>query len=247
LHFGKWVFASSIVYFLSTNFDRLYLAKVVSLEMLGVYGIARSIAEALSLMVLRLGNQVLFPFIASHSQMPRSDLREQLSPIRVKFLLLAGFGFSVIAATADLPIKLLYDERYQAANWMLPLLIIGSWFSVLAYVNESTLLGLGKPFYTTISNSLKLAFLLIGMPLSVMFFGLFGAILVFVLSDLFRYFPILIGQRREHFSFGAQDLLVTLATFLLMGLWEWLRWASGFGYSFESLPIEVSSFFGASR
>ena len=41
LHFGKWIFASSIVYFLSANFDRLYLAKVVTLELLGVYGIAR--------------------------------------------------------------------------------------------------------------------------------------------------------------------------------------------------------------
>jgi O-antigen/teichoic acid export membrane protein len=247
LHFGKWVFASSIVYFLSTNFDRLYLAKVVSLEMLGVYGIARTIAEALGMMVLRLGTNVLFPFIASHSQMPRADLHEQLGRIRVRSLLLAGFGFSVIAATADLPIKLLYDERYQAASWMLPLLIIGSWFSVLAYVNEATLLGLGKPIYTAISNLSKFAFLLIGIPLSVMYFGLFGGIVVVVLSDLFRYFPILIGQRREHFSFGVQDLLVTLATFLLFGLWEWLRSVSGFGTSFETLPIEISAFFVSNR
>jgi O-antigen/teichoic acid export membrane protein len=247
LHFGKWVFASSIVFFLSMNFDRLYLAKVVNLEMLGVYGIARSIAETLGAMVQRLGTHVLFPFIVSHSQMPRSELREQLGRIRVRSLLLAGLGFSVLAATADLPIKLLYDERYQAANWMLPLLIIGSWFSVLSYVNESTLLGLGKPIYTTISNSSKFAFLLIGIPLSVTFFGLFGAIIVVVLCDLFRYFPILISQRREHFSFGIQDLFVTLATFLLVGLWEWLRFVAGFGNSFETLPIDISAFFVSGR
>jgi hypothetical protein len=41
-----------------------------------------------------------------------------------------------------------------------------------------------------------------------------------------------------------QDLLVTLAVFSLIGFWEWLRWVSGFGTSFESLPIEMGSFFG---
>ena len=237
LHFGKWIFVASIVYFLSTNFDRLYLAKVVPLVILGVYGIARSISESLGLVVWRLGNYVLFPLIASHAGMPRAELRAQLASIRTRLLLLAGVGFSLIAATADLPIKILYDQRYQAAAWMLPLLIIGSWFSILAYLNESTLLGLGKPSYAAVANGTKFIFLLIALPASVFWFGLLGGIMVVVLSDLFRYFPILIGQRREHFSFGAQDLLITLGTLALIGLFEWLRSASGFGNSFESLPI----------
>ena len=152
-----------------------------------------------------------------------------------------------MAAMADLPIKILYDERYQAAGWMLPLLIIGSWFSLLANINESTLLGLGKPNYSAISNSSKFIFLLIGLPLSVTGFGLPGAIVVVTLSGLFRYVPILIGQRREYFSFGGQDLLITLAVFLLIGLWEWVRWLCGFGTSFGSVPIESSAFFGVAR
>lgn len=247
LHFGKWIFISSIVYFLSTNFDRLYLAKIVSLDLLGVYGIARSISEVLGTTVIRFGSFVLFPFIASHAQMPRKDLRQELLPIRAKFLVVAGLGFALVATVADLPIKILYDARYQAAAWMLPLLIIGSWFSLLANVNKSTLLGLGKPSYTAIGNTSKFLFLLIGLPLSVTNFGLFGGIVVVLSSDLFRYFPILLGQRREHFSFGVQDLSVTLASFLLIGLLEWLRWLCGFGYSFESLPSGFSTFFGVSQ
>jgi O-antigen/teichoic acid export membrane protein len=247
LHYGKWVFAASIAYFLSNNFDRLYLAKAVSLEQLGVYGIARSMADVLGGTVARFGNFVLFPFIASHSHMPRSEFRRQLASVRAKFLLLAGVVFSLITVVADLPIKFLYDERYQAAAWMLPLLVIGSWFSLLANVNESKLLGLGKPSYSAIANSSKFIFLLIGLPLGVMVFGLLGGIVVVTLSDLFRYFPILWGERREHFSFGAQDLVITLAVFLLIGLGEWLRWLSGFGYSFESLPIEIGTLFSGNR
>jgi O-antigen/teichoic acid export membrane protein len=81
LNFGKWIFVSSVVYFLSVNFDKLYLGGVVPLNMLGVYGIARAISDLLGNLVARLGNYVLFPFIVSHSQMPRADLRAQLAPL----------------------------------------------------------------------------------------------------------------------------------------------------------------------
>jgi O-antigen/teichoic acid export membrane protein len=240
LHFGKWIFLSSIVYFLSTNFDRLYLAKVVPLQILGVYGIARSISELLGIVVLRLGNYVLFPLIASHSQMPRDELRAQLTSIRAKFMLVAAIGFSLFAATADLPIKILYDERYQAAGWMLPILIIGSWFTILAVINESTLLGLGKPSYSAISNGLKFAFLLIGLPLLTTVYGVLGGVIVVALADLCRYIPIFVGQRQERFAFVMQDLLSTFAVFLMIGLLEWLRWAAGYGTSFDTLPTDWS-------
>jgi len=243
LSFGKWIFVSSIVYFLSTYIDRLYLGKVVPLEVLGIYGIARSISDLSSNLFLQLGNVVLFPFISSHSQTPRAELLERLAPIRAKFLLAAVLGFSFLVSTADLAISILYDQRYHAATWIVPVLIIGSWFSMLATINESTLLGLGKPSYTAISSSSKLIFLMIGLPLGASSYGLFGGVVVVALSDLWRYIPILIGQRRERFSYVAQDLLLTVAVFLLIGLLEWLRWTSGFGTSFDSLPIETGLFF----
>ena len=136
LHFGKWIFVSSIIYFLSINFDKLYLGRAIPLNLLGVYGIARAISDLLGNLVTRLGIYVLFPFIVSHSQMPRADLREQLAPLRARFLLLAALGFSLFVATADLAIRIFYDQRYQAASWMLPVLTVGSWFSTLAYVSE---------------------------------------------------------------------------------------------------------------
>jgi O-antigen/teichoic acid export membrane protein len=238
LSFGKWIFVSSIVFFLSMYVDRLYLGKVVPLELLGVYGIARSISDLSGNLILRLGNVVLFPFVASHSQTPRADLLNQLAPIRAKFLLLAALCFSVFVVTSDLAIRILYDQRYAAATWILPLLILGSWFSVLAYVNESLLLGLGKPSYGAASNGTKLAFLLVGLPSMVKLFGLLGGVTVVALADLFRYIPILIGQKRERFSFGMQDLILTAAVLFMIGLFEWIRWVSGFGTSFDTLPID---------
>jgi O-antigen/teichoic acid export membrane protein len=161
----------------------------------------------------------------------------QLNSIRAKFLLVAAIGLSLFVTTADLPIKFLYDQRYQAASWMLPVLIMGSWFSILAVINESTLLGLGKPSYSAISNGFKFAFIFIGMPLGIKLYGLLGGVIAIALADLFRYIPIFVGQKRERFSFGMQDVFLTLTLILLIIFLEWLRWFLGFGTSFDSLPI----------
>ena len=62
LHYGKWIAVSSIIFFLSTNFDRLYLPRVIPLKLFGVYGIASSFAGLLTMLVMQLGQDVLFPF-----------------------------------------------------------------------------------------------------------------------------------------------------------------------------------------
>ena len=231
--FGKWVYLNSMVYFLSINFDRLYLAKVVPLEVLGIYGIARSLSELFGTVATHMGNSVIFPFIASHADRPRETLRRELVMIRGKFLALIALGCSLFIASADLAIKLLYDQRYYAAAWMLPVLTLGSWFSLLATTNESTLLGLGVPSYTAIANSVRFLLLLVGLPLSLKFEGLQGAIVTLVLVEVCRYVPVYIGQRRQRFSFGAQDAAITLSMFAMVGLWELMRWACGLGTSFD--------------
>jgi O-antigen/teichoic acid export membrane protein len=232
--FGKWVYFNSMVYFLSMNFDRLYFAKVVPLQVLGIYGIARSLSDLFGNTATQLGNSVIFPFISSHADQPRETLRRELVTIRGKFLALVALGCSFFIATADLVIKLLYDQRYYAAAWMVPVLTLGAWFSMLATTNESTLLGLGAPSYTAVANSVRFFILVVGIPLSLKLKGFHAAVVTLVLVEVCRYAPVYIGQRRQRFSFGAQDVAITFAMFGMVGLWEFLRWACGFGTSFDS-------------
>src|SRR5262249_55302456 len=156
-------FVSSIVYFLAMNFDRLYLGKVAPLELLGVYGIARTLSDVVNALSLRLCYYLVFPTVSASSDVSREQLRGRLASIRLAFLLAAAFGLSCFIATADFVIEILYDQRYQAAAWMLPVLFSGSWFSILSSVNESALLGLGKPSYGAAANGLRLAFILIAL------------------------------------------------------------------------------------
>lgn len=235
--FGKWIFLSSIIYFLSMNFDRLYYGKVAVLGMVGVYGIARSLSDMISVLVTRLGSYLVFPLIAGSHAMPRDELRAVLASKRLVFLLIGALGIAALVTVADVAIKIMYDQRYQAAGWMLPLLCLGAWFSMISSLNESMLLGLGKPLYSAASNGLKFVWLLIGLPIAFAQFGVLGAIVVVSASDFWRYIPSLMGQIRERFSFVGQDIIATFAILLFLGLCEWIRWSLGFGTSFDSLPV----------
>jgi O-antigen/teichoic acid export membrane protein len=235
LHFGKWIFLSSIVYFLSTNFDRLYLGKLVPLGLLGVYGVASSIAGMVVALVARLCGLIVFPYISASAGGQREKLRTRLSSVRPKLLFGTALGLAALAAVGDFPVTIIYDARYHAAAGMLPILLLGVWFSILCNVNESVLLGYGRPQFIAAGNIVKFSWLLVGMPPSFAWHGFLGIILVIAAGDLFRYFPVLVGQIRIRVSFVQQDLLMTLAMFSMFGLFVWLRWALGLGVSFSNL------------
>ena len=235
LNFGKWIFISSIVYYFAGTYDRLYLAKVAPLGLLGIYGIARTFSDLVSALVVRMSSYLIFPLIASKADGSREELRASVSSLRLLFLLVSAIGLGIFAAGADLMIALAYDQRYRAAGWMISLLSVGAWVSILCSVNEYALLGLRRPLYGATANGLKFAWLLIGLPLAYFVYGIIGVTVAVGLSDLSRYIPIFIGGRQLNFSFGKQDAGATVVLLVTLAAVEWLRWSLGYGTSFDSL------------
>jgi O-antigen/teichoic acid export membrane protein len=229
---SKWIFVSSIAFFFATNLDRLYLGKVVPLALLGVYGVARALTVPISLLVSRLSTIIIFPLIASSADMSRKSMRENVTSIRLLFVVAAAIGLSIFAANVDILVRVVFDQRYHAAGWMTPILVIGAWFSLLCSLNEAILLGLAMPRYGAIANIVKLIWLAIGLPIGFATYGALGAIWVAASSDLPRYVPILIGQTRTQFSFWLQDVFATVVFFGLFAFWIWLRVVYGTGTFF---------------
>lgn len=221
LHFSKWIFLSSIVFFVATNFDRLYLGTAIPLALLGVFGIARGLADMVGNLVIRVGNMVVFPAIAGARQ-NSADIRAKLGELRVPLLISAALCIAALVAVSDTLVKLIYDARYHAAAAMLPVLAVGLWFTVLATISEAILLGVGKPIYGTIANFAKLGWMVVMIPAGVVAGGIGGAVLAIALGDLVRYIATLLGQTREGLAFVRQDIMLTavfaLAVFALRAL-----------------------------
>lgn len=234
MHFGKWILISTIIYFLSMNFDRLYLARSLPFQILGIYGVARSLADVISLLMARIGSLVIFPMVAAagHSE---GVLREKLARGRTTLLLGGAALVSLFVAASDLVVFVLYDDRYALAALMLPVLALGVWFSILCTISESVLLGVGRPSYGAFANLAKLVWLAVGLPVGIAYFGVAGAILAMATSDLVKYFPLLIAQERERISFLRQDIMITLAMCAMVVLWRTIFWSMGLSGGLMSL------------
>ena len=208
--FGKWIFLSSIIYFLAMNFDRLYFAKLITLTELGIYSIARSLSDMLSNLVIRSSNMVLFPSVAGMRTTTAPELRARLLQARRIVLALIAIGLGSFVAVSDVLVNLLYDQRYSAAGIILPVLLLGVWLAILCVVNDSILLGTGKPAYTTAANAAKLVTLLLGIPIAFHYWGLIGAVLVLNVGEAVRYVVLWAFGRRQHLGFGRDDLALTV-------------------------------------
>jgi O-antigen/teichoic acid export membrane protein len=209
LKFGKWVFLSSLVFFFAMNFDRLYFAKQVSLTQLGIYGIARTFADMITLFVSRCSSSVLYPTIAAAGLAP-ADLRPRILRGRRTLLGVAALGVGAFLAVSPLVVRLLYDPRYAEAAQILPILCVGVWFGILTSTNDSILMGLSRPAYPALSNTAKLISYIVGVPLAFHFYGFTGAIAVISAGEIVKYAVLWALSHQEHLHFGRDDLLLTI-------------------------------------
>jgi len=209
LKFGRWVFLSSIIYFFAMNFDRLYFAKQISLSQLGVYGIARALADIISLFVMRASSFVLYPTVAAAGLAP-VDLRHRLMRGRRTLLAAAALGLGLFLTLSPFIVRQLYDPRYSEAGVILPILCIGVWFGILTSTNDSILMGLSRPAYPALSNAAKLATYLIGVPLAFYFKGFMAAVAVISVGEFVKYVALWMLSHKEHLHFGRDDLVLTL-------------------------------------
>jgi len=209
LKFGRWVFLSSIVYFFAMNFDRLYFAKQITFAQLGVYGIARGLADMISLFVLRCSTSVLFPTIAAAGLAP-VELRQKI--LRGRRTLMAGAAFAIGAflALSPLAVRILYDPRYHDAGAIVQILCVGLWFSTLTATNDSILLGLRRPAYPALSNTAKLLTYIVGVPLAFAYSGFTAAIAVISAGEVVKYAALWALSHKEHLRFGRDDLVLTI-------------------------------------
>jgi hypothetical protein len=139
-------------------------------------------------------------------------------------------------AWSDWAVRLLYDARYQAAGWILFLLLASSWVAVLAWLGEATMFGHGMPRSVSIANGIRLAAMAIVLPVGYALFGLPGAVLALPASEFARYGALRTAQRTLPDNFARQDVVFTLGFLLLLGAWLVIRLSLGLGMPWALMP-----------
>jgi O-antigen/teichoic acid export membrane protein len=238
--FGKWIFVSTALTFMSEQTDRLILGKLITFTELGIYNIAFTLADIPRQVLMAISGKVLFPTFSRLADLPRAEFRAKILHNRKILLILAAFGLTLLTSFGDQLILLLYDERYRQGAWMLPLLAIGFWPRILTQTIDQALFAIGKPHYVAYGSFFKFLFMAIALPLGFHILGLSGAIIVIALNDLPFYGAIAYGLGREGLDCVIQDIQSTLVFILLLTLMLMGRYWLGFGFPLETMPINMT-------
>src|SRR5699024_2562355 len=129
--YGKWIFFSTIITFLANEVDRILLGKLLSIELLGIYGIALMMKRAGEQGIRKLGSQIMFPAFSEISRKDPTQLYKKVRHARVPMIGMMWIFCLILIFWGPLLIGVLYDSRYQAAGWMVQLLGAGAMIDVL--------------------------------------------------------------------------------------------------------------------
>ncbi len=185
IHFGKWIFLTSIMGFLTSQGDRLMLGGLISAETLGIYTVAFFLATAVKDVLLRLIGSVFFPLLSEISRDNGARLEGAYYKLRFKIDMVAMFAAGFLYATGSIIIERLYDARYVDAGWILEVLSLGL-VSVGYMLAGQCFVAIGKPKLDAVQIVIQMLTLYILMPVAFHSYGMRGAVWAIALSALVR-------------------------------------------------------------
>ena len=196
VHFGKWILLSTAFYFFASQADRLILGRLISFSLLGVYSIAYSVSDIPRAIINAFTQKVGYPFIAKISDLPVAEFRRVFLWYRLRALLAGAAMLCLMVYLGGFVVTKIYDRRYHAASWIVPVLALGLWHTLLYSTTMPALLSLGKSRYQAIGNGFYCVAAVAAIPLAFHFFGMFGAVVAVAAADLPMYFVLMTGASR---------------------------------------------------
>jgi O-antigen/teichoic acid export membrane protein len=238
-HFGRWILIGTILTFLAQQSDRLILGKLVPVVTLGVYGIAYALSDLPRMVIGLFCSRVGFPFIARFAGRPRDEYRAILLKYRWPVLAVGGLGLVLVICTGDQVILHVYDHRYREAAWMIGILAVGLWHTVLYNTVSPAILALSKAHYNAASNLVYCISLFTLIPVGFHYYGLPGAVIAVAVGDLPVYFVVQYAAHRESIGTVMQDIAATAAFAVVLAGALTLRHALGFGLPFSGFHLAL--------
>jgi O-antigen/teichoic acid export membrane protein len=207
--YGKWIFLSTLLFFLCSQADRLVLGKIFSLTMLGIYGIAFTLGDMPRQVIIAIGGKVIFPSISMLADLPRNELRAKIIKNRNLIMIPLAIGLAIFVSFGDQLILILYRKEYEAASWMMPILALGIWHTTLHNLMGSCLLAIGKSQYAAMGNFATFLSISIGIPIGYHFMGNLGAVIAVAAGDIPTYLVTSYGLWKERIPCFWEDMKLT--------------------------------------
>ncbi len=217
--FGKWIFVSSILGFLSGSLDRLVLPDLLdNLADFGVYGVAVLWARGVVNALQAISHKVLLPLYAHMADDEQGEFAERIFRVRGSLLLctLPIIYFFVLFGQEF--VGLVHDDRYASAGWILQVLASGAAISAIIATSGSVLLAVGDSFRFMIMLFGGMVAISVAMFTGYWINGTTGVIIAIALAELLNYPVVALLTHR----YGVWLPKLDLPLFALTGLVVWI-------------------------
>ena len=218
--FSLSVSAISILALLISQFDRLMLSKMLSLNDLGYYTLAYNTASAISLVISAISSAMLPSFAAAHSQGVPGVLGRRYEQANRVLLFIIGLAVFPLVFFGDVVLTAWVGPAASAgASRSLALLAIGFWFSGALSNAYSLAVATGNPGLPLKLSALSALPYACGLYLLVLTHGIDGAALAWMLLNA-AYIVILVPavHRRLLSTTTRQWLLQAALPFAVLGV-----------------------------
>lgn len=173
-HFGKWIFASSLLTYWVLNGDRIILGFDISAREMGVYSIAIFVVASVRDTTNNIIQKVMYPAL-SRALLEGHDHVAVYYRFRLPLDLLICGVCGFLAVAGEQIVWLLYDERYREAGTFLVFLsvgMLGDRYRGLGLYYQAQ----GKPKKMMPIALWRAVLFTLGLPLALHEYGFFGAV-----------------------------------------------------------------------
>ncbi|WP_353473419.1 oligosaccharide flippase family protein [Salipiger sp. H15] len=224
VHFGKWIFLSTVCGFFFSQGDKILIGKYLSLDAFGVYNIGYFLASFPMLLGGMVTRKVLIPI---YRESPPRESRRNFLRLRKMRCSVTGPLLLLVASFAVCGhwlVALMYDDRYLAAGAVTVIIACMQMPQIVVQTYDQAALAAGdsRSFFTlALARAvLMVVCILVGLES----YGLIGALLGYGAAFLLAYPVVVWLARRMGVWDPLHDLVFALLGAALAGLAVMLNW-----------------------
>ena len=225
--FGRWVLVSTIFTYALGQGDRLILGSFMTFTQLGLYQIANVLARAVTQISSGVASRVLFPLYATVGRETTPELIRRITKLRLATMALLLPPSWVLTCAGDFVVRLLWDDRYQGAGWMVRVLSASTIFASLSA--GPVYLARGEAWIGFANNVFNACVLIPAMIIGAHFWGTTGLVVAVGATQIPEYLFEIWTQRRYKVWIPWLDLLTLGASAVAIGGGMALRRFLGYG------------------
>lgn len=174
--FGRFIAASSISQIIISQSDKLFFAKVFSLNQLGLYSLASNLALLPASLTSNYSSRIIYPVFSKTFHENPSELSNLFYSIDRGFRILYLFCSGAFISTSPLIVTILYEDSYFGAAKFLEFLAIGVIFKLPVVISNDLILATGNSKHAMHISTVRVATLALCASLFIFLWGSWGVI-----------------------------------------------------------------------